>query len=370
MDTKKIMFVLPRMNSGGVERFVSILANNLANRHYSVTVVVLVANDTFYNLNDKVEFISANIPLDRSSILKRKISLAKGFATSVSFVRKIVAQVKPSIVIPFLTHCELVCYLATLGNNNIKRLSSERSDPRQRSFFIRKFKEFVYRTSSLLICQSRNISDYFEHIPKEKKCVIPNPFDRALLPEPVREAEPLKIVSIGRLTSVKNFPLLIKAFSQIADEFKDITLTIYGEGPKRSELESIIDDLKLNGRVFLPGSVADVHNRIKDSALFVLPSDYEGFPNALLEAIALKIPVISTDFASGVAREIVTEKFGIIVPCKNEHAMAGAMRRLLYDDELRNQIRTCSREELNKYDVDNVVGIWDSLLTNIVKQDS
>ena len=65
MDTKKIMFVLPRMNSGGVERFVSILANNLANRHYSVTVVVLVANDTFYNLNEKVEFISANIPLDR-----------------------------------------------------------------------------------------------------------------------------------------------------------------------------------------------------------------------------------------------------------------------------------------------------------------
>ena len=234
----------------------------------------------------------------------------------------------------------------------------------------KKLKEIIYKTSELLICQSETVSTYYKCVPESKKCVIPNPIDSSLFPMPAEESNPARIVAVGRFTPQKNMTLLVSAFSLIANEFKDVTLTIYGEGPKRTEMEEIIRNENLQDRVLLPGASSDVLNQIKDAAIFVMPSDFEGFPNALLEAMVLKIPVISTDFATGVAREIVTEDFGLVVPCQDKQALANAMKRLLCDEELRKRIREKDNTALEKYNVKNIIEMWDKALTAVLEKHS
>lgn len=368
MNKKKVVFILPRMGGGGAERVVSIVANGLAKRDFLVSIAVLVGEDSYYRLDDSVQFITADLPMDRSSRFTRKISMMKGFGKSISFVKTVIQDYQPDVVIPLLTSCEIVGYLATRGMKNTIRVSSERNDPTRENYGTRKLKEFIYKSSDLLICQSQTVASYYKCVPKEKKCVIPNPIDQTLMPAPMEESKPARVVSVGRLTSQKNMTLLVKAFGLIADEFKDVTLTIYGEGPKRAEIEEVIRSANLQERIFLPGASADVFHHIKDAALFVMPSDYEGFPNALLEAMALKIPVISTDFATGVAREIVTKDFGAVVPCRDEHSMASAMEKFLRDDALRRRIRTQENTELNKYNVDRVIDMWDKSLTKAIEE--
>ena len=117
-----------------------------------------------------------------------------------------------------------------------------------------------------------------------------------------------RIVAVGRLEAQKNYPLLIKAFYLISNEFKDYIVEIYGEGQERSELSKLINELNLNNRVLLMGRHSDVHERIKDASLYVLSSDYEGMPNALMEAMALGLPCIATNCSGGGPKTLITNE--------------------------------------------------------------
>ena len=120
---------------------------------------------------------------------------------------------------------------------------------------------------------------------------------------------------MGRLVPQKNIGMLIEAFSLIEKKYPNVSVTVYGEGPEREKLENQIAILKLEKKIFLPGAKRNVLEAIRDAAIFAFPTEYEGFPNVLVEAIAMGIPIVSTDFATGVAKEIVDENVGLVVPC-------------------------------------------------------
>lgn len=370
MSKKKVIFIIPRMGGGGAERVVSIVGNGLIKRGYDIFIAVFVGNDSYYDLDENIKLLSANFSIVRAEGIKRKISMAQSFISSINFVKEIIRKYDPDVIVPLLTAGEIVGYFATIGNKKTARVSSERNDPANRGYLIRKFKARIYKSSNLLICQSKTVSDYYSFVSEDKKLVIPNPIDRASLPNPVHETVPLRIVSVGRLTPQKNMTLLVRAFALIANEFKEVTLTIYGEGPKRAEIEEIINSSNLQNRIFLPGASSDVLNQIKDAALFVMSSDFEGFPNALLEAMSLKIPVISTDFATGVAREIVTNDYGLVVPCNDVHTLANAMKKVLSDEKFRLKIRNQDNTELKKYDVERIIDMWDRALSKVIIKES
>ena len=364
---KKIMFILPRMNNGGAERIVSILANAFVKRSFQVVIAVLVGENSFYHLSDHVKYITANILIDRSGVIRRKLSLGLNFGKALRFVKRTIKEQNPNVVIPLLPECEILTYLATYKKQNIVKVVSDRCDPTQRNVVVRKVCGFIYKRADLLICQSKVIADYYVDVQETKKCVIPNLIDKDMLPVPVNESKPLRIVSVGRLVPQKNMSLLIDAFSLISDLFEDVTLTIYGEGPQRGMLERSIKQSNLQNRVFLPGASQDIFNQIKDAAVFVMPSNYEGFPNALLEAMALKIPVISTDFRTGVAREIVTKDRGLVVPCHDKQALATAMKQMIENDDLRRRIRRGNRDWLEKYSVSSVVKMWEDAISRVIR---
>ena len=169
----------------------------------------------------------------------------------------------------------------------------------------------------------------------------------------------MEIVASGRLDPQKNFSLLIEAFSMVLKEINiSVTLKIYGEGPQRNTLQSQINELQLGDKIILEGSVSDLHDRINGAALFVLSSNYEGFPNVLLEAMAMGLPVISTDFQSGITRELIGRENGIIVPVGDVRALKSAIVKILNNKIYRLKMRKNNPYVREQYNIDTIIKKW------------
>ena len=138
----------------------------------------------------------------------------------------------------------------------------------------------------------------------------------------------------------------------------DCKLIIYGEGKLRENLEKLIKMKGMEKDIFLPGSQKNVMDLINGSALFVLTSNYEGFPNALLEAMAIGLPVISTNFYTGIAKELIKNENGIIVPVNDEQKLAKAIVRIMNDKQLRKIMKKNNVKLCKKFDVNNIASIW------------
>jgi glycosyltransferase involved in cell wall biosynthesis len=143
----------------------------------------------------------------------------------------------------------------------------------------------------------------------------------------LREKQGPVIVAAGRLTPQKDFATLLRAFALLPDA--GAKLVIYGEGPLRSELESLVAGLGLSGRVSLPGFVGDLPAEIAASDLFVLSSRWEGLPGVLLEALAVGTPVVATDCPTGPDEILEGGRWGALVPVGDPPALAKAMAKTL-----------------------------------------
>lgn len=363
-EKKKLLILIPRMGGGGAERVVSIIANNLCNK-YDVCIATLVSNESFYELKPNVKLISANYSINRSSKIARLISMGSNFLSSIFYIRKTIKDYKPNLVFSLLEEMDVVSFLATMGLRGFKRINSERNDPNERNRKLQWVLEKIYKKSDMFVCQSQTVSDYYNKI--DRKTVIPNPVDFKAYPERVSECADIRVVSVGRLREQKNFLMLEKAFARIAEQFPDVTVTVYGEGPERLKLENEIKKDHLEGRFSLPGESRNILNEIKDAAVFAFPTNYEGFPNALVEAIAMGIPVVTTDFATGVAREIVNENVGLLVPVGDVDAFSSALKKLLSDKRKREDIRKRARSAVAPFAIEKVIAAWDELFTAMVE---
>lgn len=323
----RCLFVAPGMLFGGAERVMSILANEWGKSNVE-TMILVTETDAVskYNLSNKVTMIScfeekkkANIP--QLVIIKR--------------IRKICKDWQPDVVISFYNDLCALTALAIAGLN-IPLVYSERNDPNRtnRRRVDRLYRKIVEHMADKIVFQTTGAQRCYSKSVQEKSTVILNPLNTYGFPIHDFLHEKHEIVSVGRLEPQKNQKLLIDAFALIANDFQEYQLTIYGEGSLRKELEDYIKSKGLQERVFLPGSKNNIQEHIKDASLFVLSSDYEGIPNALIEAMAIGLPCVSTDCSPGGARELIEDGVnGLITTCGDTKKLSDAMGMMLSNKE-------------------------------------
>jgi glycosyltransferase involved in cell wall biosynthesis len=197
--------------------------------------------------------------------------------------------------------------------------------------------------------------------------MIPNPVvpPPASIGDAVRNRVPSDtrmMVAMGRLERQKGFDLLLAAFSLVADDHPEWRLVILGEGPERAALEQAIRERGLADRVMLPGVSKTPEDWLRACDLFVLSSRYEGFPNALGEAMACGLPVVSFDCPVGPGEIISHGEDGLLVPAGDVSALAAAMRRLIDDPAEAARMAGRAARVVERFGEEAVAARWEELL--------
>ena len=249
-------------------------------------------------------------------------------------------------------------------------IAAERVDPAVYPNYLAKPLRYYARKADGFVFQTEDAKKWYgESIKNIQTAVIPNAINPSFI-RPGYEGEREKtIAGVGRLNDQKNFSLLIKAFALIADDFPDYRLVIYGEGEKRHDLENLVREMGLSERVSLPGNIQNIAEVLEKQSLFVLSSDFEGMPNALMEAMALGLPCISTDCPCGGPRFLIRNNVnGVLVPVGDADALAKAMKQLLTEPDFSREIATNAQTIQKRLAPDKIYGQWESFIQRVIEE--
>lgn len=353
----KIFFVITQLGGGGAERVVSLLSEYFAANGHTVAVICTSFNGSrSYRVNDSVEVISL-------------VNKKENFLGKAKKLKKILYKEKPDIVISFLPNSGFLVYLASASKIS-KIVSSERNSPSDSpsSSILRILRRFVFKHSDMIVFQSDGAKNYFSKIIQSKGVVIANPivFDRLPVAKPILK----RFVSVGRITEQKNYPVLIKAFNLFHSIYPEYTLSIFGRDYSSGAIDKLIKEMKLDSFVFRRDFSDSVWDEVAKSSAYCLSSDFEGMPNALLEASAIGLPVISTDYRPGGAGEIVNHgNNGLLVPAGNVVAYADAMCKIVEDIEGYSHRALIFRDAIRqKFDISIIGKQWINLFDFLIKK--
>ena len=361
-----IVLVISSLESGGAERVLSTMANYWVRKGNRVTLITLnTVKYDFYEIDENIKRIGLDLLRPSKSIVDALLSNY----TRYSVLRKTLKNVMPDIIISFVDRTNVLTLLSS-HRLNIPVVVSERIDPRYHpiGMIFEKLRKHLYRKSSIVVAQTDSVKDWMSgYLDSENVVSFPNPIEIEA-PEFLEKNDYIKgnvVVTVGRLDSQKGHDVLIKAFSNIVSNYPDWRLVIFGEGCLRDELEMLIKSLGLENNVFLPGRVKNPENIIGNADIFILSSRYEGFPNALLEAMACGLPVISTDCNSGPSEIINNNVDGILVPVDDEKAISDSLVRLMNNPDERHQLGEQAAKSVERYSLNKIMNLWDGLLEDL-----
>lgn len=344
---------------GGAQRQMIMLANALADRENEVHLLVMVGNDIRYKISDKV--ILHDLTIAEKDSVHPILGRYKA-------IKKMYKEIHPEVSVHYNLQS---VYLSAMMKKSItgQIIYSERGDPGDSEYtgLLGLVRTLVFPRVAGFVFQTKVARDYFNEKIRSRSTVIHNSvmincsYDLAQSVE--REK---RIVGVGRLHEQKNFPLLINAYSLIAEKYPDYVLEIYGEGKQREELQELIISKGLQDRILLKGARKDVHDCIYNASLFVLSSDYEGMPNALMEAMALGLPCISTNWRPGAANELISEnENGFIVPMGDEKCLAERIAFMLERKEEAERMGKNASEILKTHTHEKVFNMWNDFLKEV-----
>ncbi|EDM38330.1 wlac protein [Pedobacter sp. BAL39] len=339
MERTKLVFVIYSLHKGGAERVLSTLSNSFSSRDYEVTIICIDEANPGYPIAADVRVISLMRRADNQHLLNRIRYAALTYTRMLRLFRKI----QPYCVISFMTSANLWTGICC-GMLGIPYIVSERTTPdhtiNSSGYLLRQLSYRVYRRSKAIVLPAKGIE-----ICLKKNRTFSKLLNYNIIKNPVYEFKETTeqcvhhkkfILGVGRLSKVKGFDLLITAFSQL--KVNNIDLLILGNGPERNQLEDQISVLGLDGRVFLPGAKDELQDYYAQASLFVLPSRNEGYPNALIEAMAAGCACIAADCEFGPSEIITHENNGLLVPVADTLAMTKAMFEVLFNKGLRHYL--------------------------------
>ena len=359
----------------GVDRSLAVMANEMISRGHQVTVLVpsIINPDPygFFGLSVRVKLkdmgLKKNIRIPLFGHIAYQVSRLK-------VVRERIDETSPDVVVSFGNKMNLYCLLGR-KHFSVPLIVSERTDPRMHKieFTYQILRKKLYPFADAVVAQTPQISEYLSNlVPTEAIVTIPNPVRPMVSGDPpswfmdyVRENDKV-IVLVGRLEHQKGFDLFLEAFGGLAGHFPEWKVLILGEGKMRGFLERSINAMGLKAQVHLVGVVKDPEKVLRAADLFVLSSRFEGFPNALIEAMACGLPCVSFDCPSGPSEIIQNRVNGLLVPPEDVSGLAHALDIMMKDCSLREEFVQNSAEVLQCFSFDSVMDTWEDLLKRVV----
>lgn len=355
-DNRNITFFIGALPQGGAERVISILTNRLIESGYIVTLILLRDRPVFYHLNERLMLYIVERETGSDSLVKNVYWL------------HLYMKHHNDVFISFLAQYNIVALLASCGCNN-SVIVADRNDPYHwpANRGIRLIRNFLYRFADGIVLQTESNKSYFSKMVQRKAIVIPNPVDmqekKALA---INMPHKHEIINVARLMPQKNQQMLIHAFKRVLRDHPDYKLKIYGDGPLLQELVSYIKKNGLLDNVYMMGSTDDIFSRMAESEIFVLNSLFEGMPNALIEAMCIGLPCISTRVSG--ANELINDNVnGILVNVNDEDELVEKICMLIDEDEKRESIAKQAVLINDLLAVDRILDIWLNYINNFGK---
>lgn len=365
---KRITFVIPSLATGGAEKVLSQVANELAKRGHQITILSWNhgSQSSAYSLESSIQTVSLDLVGPSTSLMK---AITNNFRR-ISILRKAIQNSQPAVVISFLNTTNIITILSLWGTR-IPLVISERNNPRfdPASRVWRLLRWLAYPFADQMVVPTEDIRSYFSSGMQKKTVVIANPLSLVEVAERRKTAKlntPF-MVSMGRLDPQKGFDVLLEAFSQITAQYPDWNLVIVGEGRERKSLEDQIKQLKLENKVSMLGFVSNPQAILEKGELYIQPSRFEGFPNALAEAMMLGLPVVVSS-CEGCRQIVQHEVNGLVVPTEDARRLAQAMERLIVNSEERTRLAKKGKEIINQFPMGPIIEKWIRVIQMLVSQ--
>ena len=375
----KIVFFTENMSKGGAQRVISVLSNYFCENGNDIRIVLTDRRDDIaYALNNKIRVVFADewiinnstlrkmirknlfriksrIWISKSDIFEEKLFFQYAADDFVEYLRKEPADrvigflVKPNIILG-------------LGANRIRSriIVAERNYPDRPTFedHFKQLRNKCYSKADYCVFQTKEQAEMFPDSVRKKAVVIMNPI-KDDLPEPHHGVRKKIIVNYCGYKEHKNISLLIDAFSIVHKNHPEYSLEVYGYGEQKDILQRIIDEIGLTESVKLLPFEKNIHEKVKDYAMFVMSSDYEGMPNALIEAMGIGLPVVSTDCLGGGAKAVIENGVnGLLLPIRDADALSNAMNSIIEYPDKTEEMRKNALSIKQNLSVERIAQQW------------
>jgi glycosyltransferase involved in cell wall biosynthesis len=350
---------------GGAERMTVELARAWADRGCRVTVLTLAPAETdFFHLDPRVERLQLSFPADPEREVLKSVAANVGRARAI---RRVLVRARPDIALGMMSSAAMLLAMAAIGLR-MKVFGSERTYPPMMPLGAVKerIRWFTYGLLTGVIGQTEAAGRWLRENTRARRVhVIANHIDLPLraqspiiAPTEVLGDDRRCILAVGRMTEEKQFPRLIEAFATLAARFHQWDLVIAGAGPDRPELIERIAETGLEGRIHLPGAVGNIADWYSRADIFAMTSRFEGFPNALLEAMAHGTPPVAFDCMTGPSELICHGESGLLIPLNDMRSLDAGLAKLMADDELRVQMGAKALAIQDQFSTKRATDLW------------
>lgn len=362
----KLAIYISGMRKGGTERKVANLANYMSDKGHEVVLVNAYRFDDEFAVNESVKRLVCEPSKD-----ELPGSRIGNYRARFNALKDIWVREKPDVILSFIGKTNIMTLLTSKGLN-IPVAVGIAGDPNEEYYnpVLKFLARNLFKKADAVILQTERSKAFFPKKVLDKAVIMRNPVSPDFDIDRFEGERDKTVVTLGRIDDNKNHALIIDAFASIADKYPEWKVIIYGEGPSKEALEAKVRDLGLSNRILFPGYTDDVVGVLKIAGVFVLSSNTEGSPNALIEAMMMGVPVISTDCPCGGPGELIRDgQNGLLIPVNDRVKMQDSLQKLFDNPHFAEQIGRESARTRDIYSPKKVFEAWEKLLETLANKE-